>query len=329
VEDSRLFVGSGDGWLYAFEAATGKLLWRFRVAPRQRKISVYGRLSSTWPVASGVLADHGVVYAAAGIASFDGTHVVALDAASGHIVWQNNSSGHLLGEGRVTGVSVQGHMLLHAGRLYMAGGNVVSPAVYDARDGRCLNQLADEWGGQTPPDDPDWQYTDDVRRVEVQQKKWGKAPRGCELFPVGEQVVAFDRLLYSPQQYWIGRYFPRQFMPAGTAAVPIRASGNRIARLADTTNPGQPLWDVESGELPRCLAVCDNAVLVAGARQSQEAATSQCTLTARALSDGSSMWSQPLPATPAWWGLATDHTGRVFITLQDGSVLCFRPRQTP
>ncbi len=27
----------------------------------------------------------------------------------------------------------------------MAGGNVVSPAVYDPSDGRCLNTLDDEW----------------------------------------------------------------------------------------------------------------------------------------------------------------------------------------
>ena len=42
--------GSGDGWVYAFEAATGKQLWRFRVAPAERKVSTYGRLTSTWPV---------------------------------------------------------------------------------------------------------------------------------------------------------------------------------------------------------------------------------------------------------------------------------------
>ncbi len=76
----RAYVGGGDGWVYCLEAATGRLLWRFRAAPQERMMPVYGSLTSTWPVGSGVLVDHGVVYAAAGISNFDGTHVYALDA---------------------------------------------------------------------------------------------------------------------------------------------------------------------------------------------------------------------------------------------------------
>jgi outer membrane protein assembly factor BamB len=91
----RALVGSGDGWVYAFEAATGRLIWRFRAAPASRKIPVYGSLSSTWPVASGVLVEDGTAYFAAGIANYDGTYVYALDAATGRIRWQNNTSGHL------------------------------------------------------------------------------------------------------------------------------------------------------------------------------------------------------------------------------------------
>jgi outer membrane protein assembly factor BamB len=70
----RLFVGSNDGRVYAFEAATGRLLWRFQAAPEIRRIPVYGQLMSTWPVAGGVAVKDGVVYAAAGIAHYDGTH---------------------------------------------------------------------------------------------------------------------------------------------------------------------------------------------------------------------------------------------------------------
>ena len=40
---------------------------------------------STWPVAGGVIARGDTVYAAAGIAHYDGTHVVALDAVTGQL----------------------------------------------------------------------------------------------------------------------------------------------------------------------------------------------------------------------------------------------------
>jgi outer membrane protein assembly factor BamB len=149
IADGRALVGSSDGWVYCLEAATGKLLWRFRAAPIERRIPIYGALLSTWPVASGVLVHDGVAYFAAGLNDFDGTHVYALDAATGRIRWQNNTTGHLDPESR-RGVTCQGEMLLHEGRLYLAGGNTVSPAVFDAATGRCLNHRPVGMGSQAP-----------------------------------------------------------------------------------------------------------------------------------------------------------------------------------
>ncbi|GAG12236.1 unnamed protein product, partial [marine sediment metagenome] len=149
IADGRAYVGSGDGWAYCFEAASGRLLWRFRAAPKERRISVYGTLSSTWPVSSGVLVHDRVAYLAAGINNFDGTHVYALDAANGKIKWQNNSSGHLDAFSH-RGVAAQGDMLLRGGRLYLAGGNAVSPATYDTANGKCLNQPPADWMSRAP-----------------------------------------------------------------------------------------------------------------------------------------------------------------------------------
>jgi outer membrane protein assembly factor BamB len=134
VSEKRLFVGSGDGYAYAFEAATGELLWRFRAAPIERKISVYGSLQSTWPVATGVLVSNNVAYFAAGMNNYDGTHVYALDTTSGAIKWQNNETG-----GTGASVGVQGDLLLYEDKLYLAGGNAASPAVFDITNGRCLD----------------------------------------------------------------------------------------------------------------------------------------------------------------------------------------------
>ncbi|MGB2824076.1 MAG: PQQ-binding-like beta-propeller repeat protein, partial [Phycisphaerae bacterium] len=136
IAGGRAFVGSADGWAYAFDADDGKLLWRFRAAPAERRIPVYGRLQSTWPVAGGVLVEGGVAYFAAGMTDFDGTHVYALDAKTGKIKWQNNTSGHL-DEFSRRGVAVQGHLLANNGKLYLPGGNAASPGVYDMKTGKC------------------------------------------------------------------------------------------------------------------------------------------------------------------------------------------------
>jgi len=170
IAAGRAWVGSADGWVYCFDAATGKRLWRFRAAPVERRIPLYGKLVSTWPVASGVLVHEGTAYFAAGLNDFDGTHVYALEAATGRIRWQNNTAGHLDPESR-RGVTCQGEMLLYDNKLYLAGGNTVSPAVFDAATGRCLND---------PP-----------------RGMGSYAPRGRELVLVGNQVRTTGQPLYS------------------------------------------------------------------------------------------------------------------------------------
>ncbi len=303
IDRGRLFLGSGDGWVYAFEAATGRPLWRFRAAPAQRKINLYGNLASTWPVGSGVLVDDGVVYAAAGVTSYDGTHVYALDATSGRIRWQNNTSGRLMGEDQVTGVSVQGHLLLHDDTLYMAGGNVVSPAMYDVRDGRCLNTLEDEWA---------------------------KAPRGRELFLLDGKVVAFERLLYGPQQYWAGRYFARHLLQVGAGEIVIRAMDKRITRIVPGGGGDKPkaVWESDALVHPMAMALGNNAVVVAGrSTESFDPSQARYALAALSIDDGSVLWTETLPSMPDSWGLALDAAGRIVVALADGNVLCFAPKQ--
>lgn len=138
----RVFVGSNDGRVYALEAATGRLLWKFQAAPQIRRIPVYGQLMSTWPVAGGVAVKDGTVYAAAGIAHFDGTHVYALDAVTGKIKWHNGDSGTLSPELK-NGVSLAGQIRI--GRsprgeevVQFPGGNAVGQAMYDLETGKCL-----------------------------------------------------------------------------------------------------------------------------------------------------------------------------------------------
>lgn len=220
IADGRAFVGSSDGWVYAVEAATGRLLWRFRAAPAPRRIPVYGALLSTWPVAGGVLVENGVAYFAAGLNDLDGTHVYALDAKSGRIRWQNNSAGHLDAFSR-RGVTCQGEMLLYEGKLYLAGGNTVSPAIFDIRDGKCLNPPPTGMGS--------------------------RAPRGRELHLVNSQVTVSGQPLYSrpeapvfdPSVRWT-----RDVVEAGNATLfcQRRPGTDQWVLVAQDRASNQPLW---------------------------------------------------------------------------------------
>jgi outer membrane protein assembly factor BamB len=301
IDEGRLFVGSRDGWLYAFEAASGRRLWRFRCAPVERKINCYGQLSSTWPLAGGVLVDQGVVYAAAGIASYDGTHVYALDRATGKIRWQNYTSGRLGGVDDSLGVSVQGHLLLYRDRLYLAGGNVVSPAAYQIEDGRCLSRPGDKWDTS--------------------------APRGRELFVVDGKVVALGEQLYAPKRKRPDAFSVNDFHQVDSGRVLIRGRAGRIARVDLTTTPEdkpKSLWISERFERVAAMALGNNAVVVAGVLASSESShASNHAIAALAIEDGRWLWHRSLPSKPGSRTLAVDHDGRIVVALEDGGVWCF------
>jgi len=305
IADGRALVGSADGFVHAFEAASGRPLWRFRAAPIRRMIPVYGSLSSTWPVGSGVLAADGVAYAAAGIANYDGTHVYALDAATGAIRWQNNTSGNTEG-GQGAGVSVQGDLLLHENKLYLAGGNWIALAAYDAADGTFQAARAPTVGFDR------------------------RGPRGHDLFLRHDGTVAVSGSLPMYARAEDIHYIEYAELSCPLGAVMVITNG--VGLLP----PGQigqgqlkPVWAARPFNENVAVAVATNAVVVAGINRqfADEEAPPEETYGIAALDirTGKPIWQRAIPVGPVAWGLAIDRQGRVLATLQDGRVLCLGP----
>jgi len=315
----RVFVGSADGWVYCFKARTGDQIWRFRAAPVERKIPVYGSLQSTWPAASGVVVADGVAYVAAGIVNYDGTHVYALNAETGEIIWQNSSSGHLDSAAR-TGVSVQGHMLIHDGKLYLASGTSLSPAIFDLATGKCLN-------------DP-----------EPLKKCEARSPRGWELYQIGDKVVAAGKPFYSHPKHtvyntdvsnkmlhvpagdrdllWVNQQkvscykpIPKQLL--NECVADVRISGFRPPVWNQLERERTFLWEYNCSESV-ALAVCGNAVVVGEKTQ----------LVVLDIATGKIRWSVPLEYPPVPWGLAISRDGRIVVALENGSIQAFGGKQT-
>ncbi|MFO8012913.1 MAG: PQQ-binding-like beta-propeller repeat protein, partial [Phycisphaerae bacterium] len=92
----RVLFGSADGCIYAVRAADGALLWRFRAAPLDRRLTAWEQVESVWPVHGSVLvleegrgeAARGIVYAVAGRSMFvdGGLRLVRLEAATGRLL---------------------------------------------------------------------------------------------------------------------------------------------------------------------------------------------------------------------------------------------------
>jgi len=98
VADGRVFFGSRDGNLYAVEAETGSLAWRF-----DHEVS--------WCVTSPAV-DNGVVYAG----SSDGNFAQALDARSGEELWRASTEFRVFASPALSGETVL--VADHAGVLF-------------------------------------------------------------------------------------------------------------------------------------------------------------------------------------------------------------------
>jgi len=64
--DGTLLFGAADGSVSCLDASTGELAWRFDAAPNDRRIAAFGQVESPWPVHGTVLVLNRLAYVAAG-----------------------------------------------------------------------------------------------------------------------------------------------------------------------------------------------------------------------------------------------------------------------
>ena len=130
------FFGSDDGCVYKLGLADGELIWKRRIGPEDLRVAGNERLTSLWPVRTGLSVREGSVYATAGVFPWEGVHVVQLDADSGEPRWRT----------RVENVTAQGYLLASASKLYVPAGRD-RPVVFDIDSGRRLYQVKGGGGG--------------------------------------------------------------------------------------------------------------------------------------------------------------------------------------
>ncbi len=298
----RLYVGSADGRVYALEAATGKILWTFQAAPANQRIPVYGRLISRWPVAGGVVVDDGTVYAAAGIAHYDGTHVYALDALSGEVKWYNDTSGEI-SQVTQSGVSLQGELLLSDGQLRFLGGGAYEFARYDIHTGKCLNE---------PRDQPNSSFH---TAFYAYYPEYGKYVSLDHTFSDGRQLV-YDASYEGSQHSDLALMEP---LPPGTPGPLKPASRWGFQAQRRGAPERKPLWKIAAGPRYNAFIVGPDKLLAAGHTGEDDRTTSS--LAAISLETGKIAWTEQLPGAVVKSGLAIDSAGRIFVALTDGRLL--------
>ena len=89
IHEGRVCLfGSADGYVYCLRLSDGELVWRFQAAPADRRTVVWGQVESVWPVHGSVLVMNGVAYVSAGRSTwFDhGIYLYGLDPETGKVL---------------------------------------------------------------------------------------------------------------------------------------------------------------------------------------------------------------------------------------------------
>jgi outer membrane protein assembly factor BamB len=209
VADGRLYVGSDDGHAYCLDAATGKLIWNLRAGPNDERILARGRMTSRWPVRTGVLVDNGVAYFGAGVFPHENVFLYAVEAATGKVVWRNDAISQ--DDAGRNELSPQGYLLTTKEILFVPSGRALSVA-FNRATGEQLKRTAGTWrgiGGTQAMLADDQIYAVGERQILATEQTSGKTGFGwfqgqqmtlagdMGFFANGKEIIAVDRIHYA------------------------------------------------------------------------------------------------------------------------------------
>ena len=142
IEGESVCFGSDDGFFYCVDLISGRLRWKHRVVPSNRRLLGNRRLISVWPVRGGPVVADGRVYFAAGVWPFEGVFICALDIATGRLVWRNERLGYLFGQQphetkAIGGLAPQGYLIVDGDELIVPC-STAYPARLDRETGKLI-----------------------------------------------------------------------------------------------------------------------------------------------------------------------------------------------
>ena len=304
ISKSRLFVGSADGRVYAYEAKTGRLLWTFRVGLKDQFIPVFDKLISSWPISGGVVIDekNNTLYAAGGVTHYDGTYVVALNTSTGKLKSSNTTSGELSSEVN-NGISMQGNLKIVDGELQFLGGGVYETARYDLKNLACLNkpkvQVTSQFRTAFYP------YYPDYGKYVSLEHEYDDGTFLCH--NAAYEGSSFANLaLQAP-------------LPEGSQRATRDKAGEWLRRRGKAEKP-KNLWEDQAQRRFTSFIVSGDQLLSTGHPDEKP---EEAFMALTNVKDGKDVWFEKLPAVPVKGGSAIDHEGNIYVALENGELMCF------
>ena len=303
----RLYFASDDGYLYCLKSGDGSLVWKFRGGRSDRKVLGNGRVISMWCARGGPVVADGRIYFAAGIWPMMGVFIYALDAETGGVVWENDSSAFMFmlqphTSPAFAGVAPQGCLVAAGEKLLVPNGRAV-PACFDRETGRLEYYHLAKYGkiGSHAVASNGTYYFSGGRFFDVDNGTGGLAltkdwkPYDDSVTPVMDDNVSYT--------VWQGRL---RALKIEMGEVTDRLGTPYLAPVAEE------LWRIEAG---------DRVHLKAGPRLFTTDNESIMAVTVpEAEGEPEISWEAALEAEPHSV-IAAD--GKLFVSTLNGTVLCF------
>jgi len=305
--------GSYDGWVYCLRADDGRLVWRLRAAPGERRVVAFGQLESPWPVIGGVLVDGGIAYFVSGRSSATdgGLRLTAVEPAGGKLLWSQPIA-----------AACSDLLVMEDGALRLAGGGSASLR-FDPKTGRAMRKIASAgfrwnyagkirtlWGGPNRVLDRSWR----VLSVNDTASHWMRIKQGYGPHEGHLLAASADRK----------RIFAFKFRYVHWSKVKEEASefgGELVA-----WEGGKEAWKVDVPDDFQVEALLPaGKVLVAAGPTDRFRRTGGGRLWLLAAADGRKIRDVRLSARPAAAGLAVAG-GRLFLAAADGVLRCYGDR---
>jgi outer membrane protein assembly factor BamB len=337
--DGRLLFGSHDGWVYCLKAADGSLIWRFKALP-DRMICAHEQIESAWPVCGSILVEDNIAYFVAGRNSFvdGGLFLFGLDPKTGRMIHHRNlygpydKNGHPIvskitalggtGAGGIEGnkadiLSARGEHLFLRHQAFTKSLDTPGP------EERPLPHLIPSHGftERTPHHRSFWTID-----TELYYDRW-TASLGVQ----GDILVMAGRRYYEVRGYPPGRYTTYDVRKNAYTIFAGEISNNKPQK--ENIRDHEKLWQVKIPLTGKAMALADDVLFVAGTPavfpegdlpKAYEGRMGGV-LWAASASTGEKTAQRKLEAPPVWDGMAAAN-GRLFVSLQDGNVICLGAR---
>jgi len=316
--------GTRNGFVYCLRASDGAVAWRFRAAPRDRRIFAYEQLESVWPVHGSVLVDDklsggvAAVYFAAGRSSFidGGIHLYALELKTGKRLHKTNVS-MTRGDRKIRQRVLPDILSVQNDTVWMRGLGVdknlapvkARPHLFAPR-----GFLDDTWWHRTY-----WIYGTEIGGGYTYWPLVGnRSPAGRLLaFGDGELIYGYGRMAYRAGKGHVRPDMAKDYKLFAEVLDPAPAD------TRDEDRKRQIKWTAQLPFVARSMVVTRDALLVAGGKSPTESAESHGPgiFWVASREDGSKKAACVLPAPPVLDGIALTDAG-VFVSTIDGTVVC-------